>query len=576
MASNEQTLDLIAELSEIPSKYKDRNEVLQRITELGQRAMGSLACTLASVDLKSKQMKHIACASTNKEFERYMTGHEFDIGTGTWVQFDLIEKGDVVERHELQDDGQGVADPKVARKYGLTSLVGYPLHFDEELFGYINFFSNDVRQFSSAEKQLMMILARQAGIAIEKFHSQKIVAVLKDLSRRLVLKSPQDFLREVCEKVCELFSVPVCIIWRLDARTEQLAIEAASSGVDDDYRKLTLAQADKRVSNHLNRKGLSYLPNVTEARSKYVHSEAAQMRGWKSLLSAPMWAENRKFGFLDIYAREKRHYTALEKKQFQYFADHVALSFQKSELLKEAEYGKRLGKLMEIMLQIAEATNKKEVLRLLLRGSLELVEKKDGLIRLLNYQTGILEIEQLEEDEVLQTPEVGISQGITGLALSKEAPIKVDDITGAEWKDVYIKHFKNMRSELAIPILIRKASIRVGKEVKFGTKPIGVLNIESPEIGAFSEADKKCLWSLARYAAIIVETLEYDDKLAKLRKLGEKLTKIEDYGGAIKVILEAIKSILAFEYINVSVIVPERNWALLHESERVAAAAETW
>ena len=113
MASNEQTLDLIAALSEIPSKYKDRNAALQRITELGQQAMGSLACTLVSVDLKSKQMKQIACSSADKEFEQDMTGLEFDIGTGNWVQFDLIEKGEVIEKYDLQSDGNGVADPRV-------------------------------------------------------------------------------------------------------------------------------------------------------------------------------------------------------------------------------------------------------------------------------------------------------------------------------------------------------------------------------------------------------------------------------------------------------------------------------
>lgn len=559
MASHEQPLDLIAALSEIPSKCKNRDEALQRIAQLGQQAMGGFACALVSVDLQSKQMKQIACASSDQEFTHYLAGLEFGIGNKRWVKFDLIEKGEVVEKYDLQNGGQGVADPEVARKYGLAAVLAYPLYSDDKLFGYINAFSNEARPFNVAEKQLMEILARQAVIAIEKFDSQKTVAVLNDLSCHLLVNSPQDFLRAACEKACELFDVPVCIIWRLDKRNEQFAIEAANKAVDDEYRKITLAFDDDRVSKHLNRREVSYLTNVAEVRSKYVYSEAARQRGWASLLSAPMWAEDQLFGFLDIYTRKQRHYTVIERKQIRYFADQVALSFQKAELLKEAEYGKRLGKLLEIMLEMAEATTKKEVLKLLLDGGLELVEKKDGLIRLLNYRTGMLEVDTPNDDTNSPPPDIEIGKGITGLALREEIPRRVDDVASDEWKNIYVKFFKDMRSALAVPILIRKTLVRVGREVKFGTKPIGVLNIESPEVSAFTKSDEECLWSLSRYAAIIIENLEYDNKLTRLRLLGEKLIRIKDYDSAIKTIITEIKNTLGAEYINISVIVPEQH-----------------
>lgn len=41
-----------------------------------------------------------------------------------------------------------------------------------------------------------------------------------------------------------------------------------------------------------------------------------------------------------------------------------------------------------------------------------------------------------------------------------------------------------------MPILVNKDKIRVGHRVRRGSEPIGVLNIESPSVGAFSQDDE--------------------------------------------------------------------------------------
>ena len=53
MANVERQLDLIQiihALTEIPLQYTDRDQALQKLTELGRQAMGSHACTITHVD----------------------------------------------------------------------------------------------------------------------------------------------------------------------------------------------------------------------------------------------------------------------------------------------------------------------------------------------------------------------------------------------------------------------------------------------------------------------------------------------------------------------------------------------
>lgn len=418
MVSDVPDLDLIESLSEIPFRYKDRDAALKRIAELGHKVMGSLACTLVFVDLDHKEMTQLACVSSTKEFEDYMTDLRFGLGQGKIVDIELIAEGRVIERVNLQEDGQGVANPEIARRFGLGAILGIPLSSNGKLLGYINTISAESRPFTTPEKRLMEILARQAVLAMEKFDfeqaRERATATLNKLSHDLLFGSPTDFLQAICNKACEMLSVPVCMVWQRRKYQDTLSIATATQTVDEEYRKLVLNLADPRVKRHLSRKDVSYLPNVALPRQRYVFPEEAQLRGWVSLLSAPMWADEQLIGILDVYTKEARQFALWEKLLLGYFANQAAICLQKSLLLKKDELGRKIERLLGTLVEMVEATDPKNVWDLLLKGSLELVGADRGWIRQFDYRSGVLEVVAQHGNPNGNRPSRKLGEGISG------------------------------------------------------------------------------------------------------------------------------------------------------------------
>ncbi|MFQ5753107.1 MAG: GAF domain-containing protein, partial [bacterium] len=477
---------------------------------------------------------------------------------GYFIDYDLVAKGEEVMRYNLQENGQGVANPKIARRYNLKSVLSYPLTSEGRLLGYLNHFSSESVPFSKSEKQLMEIFARQAVVTIERFEHYRMLehssSILNALSQNLLLGTPGDFLRYVSKKACELLSVPVCLVWKLDEKQKKLKIVATTGNVDNDYKKIELDLNAPGVQQHLKKK-VAFLLDATKPNPNYAHSEEAKKRGWISLLSAPMRVDDHLIGMLDVYTQSKRYFKEWEKEVFCSFANHAALSIQKAEDLTSR---KQLEKLNEVMQEMTEAHDIDDLLELLLDKGLELIRCKRGWISRLDFKTNQLHI-LAHRDYPPKLRTLNIGQGITGKALQDEQPIRVDDVKSKEWEGSYEEFWPDTRSELAVPILISKAEVRVGTEVKYGAKPIGVFNIESSNTRAFSQTDVDILWSLARQAAIRIERLDFDRKLAKLAEIEKEIVGKQDWDDIIQIVLEAITETLGYEYVNISLVNRELN-----------------
>jgi signal transduction histidine kinase/putative methionine-R-sulfoxide reductase with GAF domain len=559
-------LDLIEvfnSLSEIPLLFTDKTAALKRITELGRKVMGSHACTLTFVDLGKKYLTQEASAGFDEEFEGFMVGKQIKLGSlgdGSFLDFDLIAKGEVVEKYNLQEDGQGIANPEIARRYNLNSVLSHPLKSDVRLIGYFNHFSSKSDPFTAREKRLLGVFAHQAEVVIDRFEYnralERSLSILNALSQSLISVSVGDFLEQVSEKVCELLSVPICIVWKLDEQQKKLRIVATAGEVDDEYKKIELDLDTPGIRQYLSHKGAGYLRDVTKPHPHhYGHPEEAKKRGWVSLLSAPMRVEDHLIGMLDVYTKSTRYFKEWEKKFFNAFADQAAVSIQKTELLTAR---RRVEKLTEIMQEMTETRDVNELLKLFLNGGLDLVGSTRGWISKLDYGTGKLNIVACS-GEPPERPSLRLGEGITGKALQDGKPIRAADVRSSQWQGIYRECWKDTRSELAVPILISKAQVRVGRRVELGSKPIGVLNIESPTIGAFSQADEDLLWSLARHAAIMIERLDFDSKLKDLRQIERKIIGERDYDRIVQIVMKGITETLDFEYVNISLVIPELN-----------------
>jgi PAS domain S-box-containing protein len=133
-------------------------------------------------------------------------------------------------------------------------------------------------------------------------------------------------------------------------------------------------------------------------------------------------------------------------------------------------------------------------------------------------------------------------KGITVKAARTGKPIIVPDVRKEK---AYVKGGEGILSELAAPI-------------KVGRKVLGVLNVESKKLAAFNEEDRKLLEILASHAAIALNNLKRQEKLAALNVYGRSLIKAKNVEEVCKQTLNAMQKILGFKYVDVFLVEGEK------------------
>lgn len=139
--------------------------------------------------------------------------------------------------------------------------------------------------------------------------------------------------------------------------------------------------------------------------------------------------------------------------------------------------------------------------------------------------------------EFVEKTRIKVGEGVTGLAAQKREPVLVNDVRRTA---NYIEALPQVRSELAIPLIIKN-------------RVIGVIDIEAPQPGYFNEEHARLLTLVASRIAIGIEnarlytrvsrqarTLQLLNDISReltsilyldelLKRVGELLTKIIDY-----------------------------------------------
>ncbi|MGQ9539261.1 MAG: GAF domain-containing protein, partial [Candidatus Bathycorpusculaceae bacterium] len=205
-------------------------------------------------------------------------------------------------------------------------------------------------------------------------------------------------------------------------------------------------------------------------------------------------------------------------------------------------FSKRLTELNNYAQKLNKAKSLKEIYRL----TLDAMEKTLGF----EYASILIREEKIlclvahrgySKISSLRLP-IDKDKGITVKAARTAKPIIVPDVRKEK---AYVKGEEDILSELATPM-------------KVGKKVLGVLNVESKKLAAFNEEDKKLLEILASHAAIALNNLKRQEKLAALNTYGRNLIKAKNVEEICKQTLNAMQKILGFKYVDVFLVEGEK------------------
>jgi GAF domain-containing protein len=173
-------------------------------------------------------------------------------------------------------------------------------------------------------------------------------------------------------------------------------------------------------------------------------------------------------------------------------ANFAAVALENAHLVARLDRkAKKIAAILEISRALNEEHHPNVLFQLVVDRAVELMGASSGSVILIDKKSGVLRIEAERGlgEGIKDTIRLPVGQGITGWVAKEGKPVLVPDVTKDER---YVVANPMIRSEMAVPI-------------KWGSKVIGVLNLDHYKLSAFAEEDLEVLEAFGNAAAVALK-----------------------------------------------------------------------
>jgi GAF domain-containing protein len=227
----------------------------------------------------------------------------------------------------------------------------------------------------------------------------------------------------------------------------------------------------------------------------------------------PLVVADEPLGILYVYLPEQRRFSPLELLMLENFVNQAAMAIVQARQLARvqadlARTADELTRLRRADLLISSRLRLPDTLEAILQMALEVTGAHFGIFRLVDPGGSKLVTAAVAGD--LGRPAVEAlpinTTSIMGWVAKLRQPLCIADLRADPWARVYypLDHEVAMRSELAVPLIGASGRLE------------GVLNLESPTVGAFGEQDSRLLQALATQAVIAIQEVRLLDALQEI------------------------------------------------------------
>lgn len=346
-------------------------------------------------------------------------------------------------------------------------------------------------------------LASPSTSAVADEH--ELLRALFDLGREVTAVLDLDeLLQKIPQLIARITDFQAFAVYLLDPRRGELSI-AYSVGYPESRTGLRLKVGEGLVGAAVAEERPLVVNDVHQD-PRYVEA----VPGSNAELVVPMRRKGKTIGALNLLSRHMGQFTETDAAVLRQFAAHVAVAIENARLFeREREYGATLETLAEIGREVSSILEPDELLSRIAQLLKRVIDYRTFGILLLDGDTGELEMKlALQYGEKVTLPKVKLGEGIVGYAALHKEPVLVSDVT----KDTrYLKVVEDVRSELAIPLLLKD-------------RCVGVFDLESPELDAFTKTHVEILTLLASHAAVAIENARlYHEIVANEERLDREL-----------------------------------------------------
>lgn len=314
-----------------------------------------------------------------------------------------------------------------------------------------------------------------------------LLATLFELGREVTsVLDFGDLLEKLPQLISRLTPFTVFSVYLLDEQRGDLCIAYAVGYPEEVVKTFRLAVGQGVVGTA-----------VAEQRPILVGDVSAEPR-WmgvvenvQSGLAVPLRHQGKVLGALNLLSDQKHAFSERDEAMLLQFAAHVAQALVNARLFQsEKQYTRTLETLADIGREMSAILDLDELLTRVAHLVKRLIDYRTFGIALVTDDSEMLEMKTaISYGDTKAVPPIKLGEGLVGYAALHKQSVNVPDVS----KDSrYINAVSDVRSELVIPLLLKD-------------RCIGVFDLESPELDAFSKLHVELLTLLASQAAIAIE-----------------------------------------------------------------------
>ncbi|OFW46922.1 MAG: hypothetical protein A3J29_09110 [Acidobacteria bacterium RIFCSPLOWO2_12_FULL_67_14b] len=326
------------------------------------------------------------------------------------------------------------------------------------------------------------------GAASSLVSDAELLAILAELGREVTsVLDLDELLRKIPNLISRLTSFTVFSVYLLHEEREELSIAYAVGYPDEIVKHFTLQVGQGVVGTAIAEQRPIVLNDV-DADPRYL----AVVPGAKSQLAVPLRHQGKVIGALNLLSDRLAAFTERDEWILRQFGAHVAQAIVTARLFEsEREYADMLEMMAEIGHEMSAILDLDELLTRLAHLLKRVIDYRIFGIALLDEESQTLEMKVAIKygDDAKAMDPVKLGEGLVGYAALHKEVVLVADVR----KDPrYISAVEGVRSELVVPLLLKD-------------RCIGVFDLESPELGAFTKKHAELLTLMASQAAVAIE-----------------------------------------------------------------------
>jgi sigma-B regulation protein RsbU (phosphoserine phosphatase) len=332
----------------------------------------------------------------------------------------------------------------------------------------------------------------------------ELLSTLGDLGREVTsVLALEELLAKIPILIARLTRFSAFSVYLLDERLQVLTIAYAvgyPKGVPETLR----LQIGQGVVGAAVQEGRPILVNDIREEPRY----KGPLRNMLSQLAVPLRRKGKVIGALNLLNEAEGAFTTQDEALLRQFAAHVAVAIENARLFEsERNYVSTLETLAEIGREMSSILDLDALLTRIANLTKRLVDYRTFGILLLNEETQVLEMKlAVRYGTGAEAKHMKLGEGLVGWAALHKEPVLVTDVST---DSRYVNLVDDARSELVIPMLIKD-------------RCIGVFDLESPELNAFTKEHKELLTLLASQAAVAIDNARLYDEVRRNEERIEK------------------------------------------------------